>query len=63
MVTIYQDLSRGGGGGVGGGEGGAGHGLFSQYIYIEFKNLLVRNYRIDFNITWQKRSFGDPLPR
>ena len=41
-----------------------GRGLFSLYIYIEnFKNLLVRNHWTDFNITWQKCSFGNPLPR
>ena len=41
-----------------------GRGLFSLYIYIEnFKNLLVRNHWTDFNITLQKCSFGDPLPR
>ena len=41
-----------------------GRGLFSLYIYIEnFKNLLVRNHWTDFYITWQKCSFGDPLPR
>ena len=41
-----------------------GRGLFSFYIYIEnFKNLLVRNHWIDFNIILQKYSFGDPLPR
>ena len=34
-----------------------GQGLFSLYIYIEnFKILLVRNQRTDFNITWQKCS-------
>ena len=39
-------------------------GLFSLYIYIEsFKNLLVRNHWTDFNITLEKFSFGDPLPR
>ena len=39
-------------------------GLFSLYIYIEnFKNLLVRNHWIDFNIILQKCSFSDPLPR
>ena len=27
------------------------------------KNLLVRNQRTDFNIIWQKCSFGNPLPR
>ena len=33
-------------------------------IYIEnFKNFLVRNHWIDFNIILQKYSFGDPLPR
>ena len=37
---------------------------FTLYIYIEnFKNLLVRNLWTDFNITWQKCFFGDPLPR
>ena len=41
-----------------------GQGIFSLYIYIEnFKNLLVRNHRTDFNIILQKCSFGDPLPR
>ena len=41
-----------------------GRGLFSLYIYIEnFKNVLVRNHRTDFNIILQKCSFGDPLPR
>ena len=41
-----------------------GRGLFSLYICIEnFKNLLVRNHRTDFNIILQKCSFGDPLPR
>ena len=41
-----------------------GRGLFSPYVYIEnFKNLPVRNHWTDFNITWQKCSFGDPLPR
>ena len=35
---------------------------FALYIYIEnFKNILVRNHGT--NITWQKCSFGDPLPR
>ena len=41
-----------------------GQGLFFLYIYIEnFKNLLVRNHWTDFNILFQKCSFGDPLPR
>ena len=41
-----------------------GRGLFSLCIYIEnFKNLLVRNHWINFNIILQKCSFGDPLPR
>ena len=41
-----------------------GRGLFSQYIYLEnFKNLLVRNHWTDFNIIFQKCSFGDPLSR
>ena len=39
-------------------------GLFSLYIYMEnFKNLLVRNHWIDFNIILQKCSFDDPLLR
>ena len=38
--------------------------LFSLYIYIEnFKNLLIRNQCTDFNKTWQKCFFGNPLPR
>ena len=45
-------------------HGARGRGLFSLYIYIEnFKNLLVRNHRTDFNIILQKCSFGHPLPR
>ena len=41
-----------------------GRGLFSLYIYTEnFKNLLVRNHWIDFNIILQKCSFGDSLLR
>ena len=41
-----------------------GRGLFSLYIYLEnFKNLLVRNHRTDFNIILQKCFFGHPLPR
>ena len=41
-----------------------GRGLFSVYIYIEnFKNLLARNHRTDFNIILQKCSFGNPLPK
>ena len=40
----------------------------SQKLKIDFltknsKNLLVRNHWTDFNITLQKCSFGDPLPR
>ena len=40
----------------------------SQELKIDFltknsKNLLVRNHWTDFNITLQKCSFGDPLPR
>ena len=47
------------------GWGGGGCGsLFSLYICLgNYKNLLVRNHKTDFNITWQKCSFGDPLPR
>ena len=45
-------------------HGRKGRGLFSLYIYIEnFKNLLVRNHWIDFNITWQECSFWNPLQR
>ena len=41
-----------------------GRGIFSLYIYIEnFRNLLVRNHRTDFNITWQECFIGDPLLR
>ena len=37
---------------------------FPLYIYIEnLKIILVRNHWTDFSITWQKCSFGDPLPR
>ena len=39
-----------------------GRGFVSLYSYIKhFKNLFVRNHGTDFNITWQKCSFGDPL--
>ena len=45
-------------------HGRQGVGLFSLCICIEnFKNLLVRNHWIDFNIILQKCSFSDPLPR
>ena len=40
-----------------------GLGLFSLYMYIYIKNLLIRNHWTDFNIILQKCSFGDPLPR
>ena len=41
-----------------------GGAYFPYIIYIEnFKNLLVRNHWTDFNISLQKCSFGDPLPR
>ena len=44
--------------------GRQGRGLFSLYIYMEnMKNLLERNHWTDLNITWQKCSFGNPLPR
>ena len=40
-----------------------GQGIFSLYIYIEnFKNLLIRNRWLEFNVTWQECCFGDPLP-
>ena len=39
-----------------------GWDLFSLYSYIKhFKNLFVRNHWIDFSITCQNCSFGDPL--
>ena len=45
-------------------HGRQGAGLISLYIYIEnFKNLLVRKHRTDFNIILQKCSFGDPQLR
>ena len=45
-------------------HGRQGRALFSLYIYIEnFKSLLVRNHKTDFNIILKKCSFGDPLPR
>ena len=41
-----------------------GRGLFSLYIYIEnFKSLLVKNQRTDFNRILQKCFCGNPLPR
>ena len=41
-----------------------GQGLFSLYFYIEnIKNLLVRHHWTNFNISLQKCSFGDRLPR
>ena len=53
-------LSEGGGGGGGWGW----ESLFSLYIYIEiFKNFLVRNRWIEFNVIWQECCFGDLLPR
>ena len=43
---------------------GGGGSIFSLYIYKEnFKNLLVRNRWIEFNVTWQECCFGDPPPR
>ena len=49
-------------GGGGGEEGEVGTSL-PLYICIEnFKNLLVRNYGTDFNIIYQKCSFGGPVP-
>ena len=45
-------------------HGRQGAGLISLCICIEkFKNLLVINHWIDFNIILQKCSFSDPLPR
>ena len=38
-------------------------GACFPFVSLHFKTLLVRNHRNDFNITWQKCSFGDPLPR
>ena len=36
--------------------------IFPIYLYRKL-NLLVRDYYTDFNIIWQKRSFGDPVLR
>ena len=62
LVTLYQDcssrhdLSKN--------MAARGRGIFSLYIYIEnFKNLLLRNCWIEFNVTWQECCFGDLLPR
>ena len=62
LVTLYQDcsschdLSKN--------MAAGGQGIFSLYIYIEnFKNLLIRNCWIQFNVTWQECCFGDLLPR
>ena len=62
LVTLYQDcsshydLSKN--------MAARGLGIFSLYIYIEnFKNLLLRNCWIKFNVTWQECCFGDLLPR
>ena len=45
-------------------HGRQGRGIFSLYIYLEnFKNLLVRNRWIEFNVTWQEWCFSDLLPR
>ena len=44
--------------------GGGGGGAYFPYISIEnLKNLLIRNHWNDWNIMWQKCSFGDPVPR
>ena len=40
-------------------EGGGRH----IFPIENFKNLFVRNYWTDFNISLQKCSIGDPLPR
>ena len=62
MVILYQDCSRHLDWSKN--MSARGRGLFSLYICIEnFKNLLVRNHWIDFNIILQKCSFGNPLPR
>ena len=62
LVTLYQDcssrhdLSKN--------MAARERGIFSLYIYIEnFKNLLLRNCWIEFNVTWQECCFGDLLPR
>ena len=37
---------------------------YFPYIYIEnFKNLLIKNYWTDFNITLQECFLADPVPR
>ena len=62
LVTLYQDcssrydLSKN--------MAARGRGIFSLYIYIEnFKNLLLRNCWIKFNVTWQECCFDDLLLR
>ena len=43
--------------------GGGGQGLFALYIIENFILSLDRHLWTDFNIIYQKCSFGDPLPR
>ena len=63
LVILYQECSSGHDSSKNMAAWGGGY-LFSLYIYIEnLKTLLVRNHWTVFNITWQKCSFGDPLPR
>ena len=53
----------GGGGGGGGGVGGQGLFAFALYIIENFILSLDRHLWTNFNIIYQKCSFGDPLPR
>ena len=60
LVTLYQDCS----GRHDLSENMAAREQGILYIYIEnFKNLLVRNRWIEFNVTWQECPFGDLLTR
>ena len=62
MVILYQDCSSH----LDSSKNMAarGRGLFYIYISIQnFKNLLIRNHWTNFNIIFQKCSFGDPLTR
>ena len=56
--SIYHNMSKS--------TATKGRDWFTFLIYLcrkTLKNLLVRNHWTDFNIIWQKCSFGHPLPR
>ena len=62
LVTLYQDCSSCHDSSKN--MAARRQGIFSLYIYREnFKNLLVRNRWLEFNVTWQECCFGDPLLR